>query len=307
MRRTAFYPLVAVSLLTISVFATHLALAASPVPGTKILTITPATTKPSIKPGASSSGKFQIINQGTGDYPVHIYAAPYTVHGEEYTPDFTPVPGKPNAASWLQFAVTQANILPNQTLDVPYTVTVPAGTAPGGYYAVAFAETKSSGSGHQGVIINERVGEIFYIQVAGKVHQAGKLLSWSSKFWQQPPLSASLRLENDGSLDYASNVTIVVRDIFGRAKYSLNTSKEVLPQTIRHVPISWSGAPPLGLFKVTGTITLPGNITKGLPTKYVLVMSPLVRITGIAVVAILVAYGFGRRLSRMRRSKKTAA
>ena len=151
MRRTVLYPLLAVLILSLSVFVTHwigLASAVSAQP-TKILTITPATTKPHIKPGASVNGKFQIINQGTADYPVQIYAAPYTVHGEEYTPDFTPIPGKPNASSWLHFDVAQATILPGHTLDVPYTITVPAGTTPGGYYAVAFAETQSKGSGHK--------------------------------------------------------------------------------------------------------------------------------------------------------------
>src|SRR5689334_13977474 len=108
MRKTAIYPLLAVFLFSVSVFITHQTNAAAA--PSKVLTITPATTKPVVKPGATASGKFQIINQGTADYPVQIYSAPYTVHSEEYTPDFMPVPGKPNAANWLHFAVSRANI-----------------------------------------------------------------------------------------------------------------------------------------------------------------------------------------------------
>jgi len=304
MRKTVFYFLAAVFLLSAVALSSSPASAVSG-PASKILTITPATTKPTIQPGESKNSKFQIINQGTADYPVHVYAAPYTVHSEAYTPDFTPVKGKLNPSSWIHFTVSDANITPNQTLDVNYTITVPSGTAPGGYYAVAFAETKSPGSGKQGVIINERVGEIFYIQVAGKVHQAGKLLTWSSNFWQKQPLGATLRLENDGSIDYASDIHITVGDLFGRAKYVFATQKEVLPQTIRNIPVTWDHTPPLGLFKVTGTATVSGK-TVGLHTHYVLVVSPTFRTIGLALVAMLLAYSFGRKFGHLaRRTKKT--
>ncbi|HSX15959.1 MAG TPA: hypothetical protein VLF40_04165 [Candidatus Saccharimonadales bacterium] len=267
----------------------------------KILTITPTTTKPIVAPGSSVSGKFQIINQGTSDYPVRIYAAPYTVHSEDYKPDFTPVPGTQNAADWLHLAISGADIAANHTLDVNYTVTVPSGTAPGGYYAVAFAETKTATT-RQGVVVNERVGEIFYIQVAGKVRQAGKLLTWSTPFLQTQPLQSSLRLENDGGLDYASDIRVSVRDLFGRPKYTLNTTKEVLPQTIRHIPITWDKSPVLGLFKVTGTVTVAGK-TQPLATHYVLVASPPLRLAGLALAAVLIAYFAGRKLFRYRRAR----
>jgi len=271
----------------------------------RVLTITPATTKPVIKPGESIHGSFQVLNQGSEGYPVLVYAAPYAVHSEDYTPDFTPIPGKLNASSWLEFGAAKTSIAANETLDISYTITVPQDAKPGGYYAVAFAETRSPATG-QGVVVNERVGEIFYIQVAGPVKQTGKLLTWSSKFLQQQPLIATLRLENDGSLDYASNIHIVIRDLFGQPKYALTTSKEVLPQAIRRIPINWDAAPTLGLFKVTGTITIPGN-TQALRTRYVLVASPAARIVSITLAGMLLAYGAGKQIVRHRQRAKAKA
>jgi hypothetical protein len=264
--------------------------------------MSPATTKPTVKPGATLSGKFQVLNQGTGDYPVRVYAAPYAVHGENYTPDFTPVAGAINAADWLKFDVSRADIAANKLLDVHYTLTVPASTAPGGYYAVAFAETQSSETGHQGVVVNERVGEIFYIQVAGDVQQHGKLLTWSTNFWQHQPLQATVRLENRGTLDYASDIHVTVSDIFGHAKYVLNTNKEVLPQTVRRIPISWDKTPPLGLFKISGTATVTGQ-KQTLSTHYILVVSPFLRIVGLAAVGLFVAYAAGQRLGLQRKRR----
>ena len=272
----------------------------------EVLSMTPSASRPAIEPGATISGSFQVVNQGKTGYRIRIYAAPYSVKSEDYTPDFTPLPSKPNIATWLQFSTTGAAVQPNQTLTVHYTLSAPANTQPGGYYAVAFAETQPSGP-TQGVVVNEQVGEIFYIDVLGPVKQSGKMLSWSSPFFQKPPLNATLRLENDGGLHYASNIQLVVRDIFGRPKYTLTTQKEILPQTIRRIPVSWSGAPGLGLFKVNGTATILGKTVK-LPTKYVIVMSNFVRkicLIVIATLAILLIMGFVLRRQQQPRKLRT--
>jgi hypothetical protein len=297
MKKTAFYPVVAVFLLASIWFG----LKSSASAADETLTLTPSTVKPVIKPGATATGSFQIINQGQGDYPLHVYAAPYSVHNEAYTPDFSPVPGQPDVASWLHFSTAESTVQPGQTLTVNYTLAVPTGTAPGGYYAVAFAQTQTS-QAKQGVVVNERVGEIFYIQVAGPVKQSGKVLSWASPFLQKPPLTANLRLENDGGLDYSSNLHLVVRDLFGHAKYTLNTQKEVLPRTIRRIPDVWTKTPSLGLFKVNGTATILGKTHK-LPTKYVLVVSQTIRKVFLVIIIVLIALGVGRFIMR-RRAKK---
>jgi len=262
---------------------------------TEVLTITPVTAKPLIDPGGQSSGSFQLINQGDIPYDFKIYAAPYSVKGEEYTPSFIPIPRKTNASEWIHFDKTTGNITPNESVNIGYTVSVPAGTAPGGYYAVALAQTQLP-KNSQGIIVNEQVGEIFYIQVAGPVVTSGKVTSWSADFWQKPPLNATLRLENDGGIHYFSNINVVVSDIFGNSKFTLNTTKVVLPQTIRSVPVSWKAAPNFGLFKISGTATVPGS-TVNLKTKYVFIASQTIRniialvIIGFAL--ILVANLFG--------------
>ncbi len=300
MRRATTY--IFAVIVTVTAFALVSVHAHADSPPSKILTITPTTVKPTINPGSSTRGNFQIINQGSQAYSAYIYSAPYSVQGEAYTPDFAPLPGHSNIADWLKFTAAKATVKPGQTLDVPYTVTVPVGTQPGGYYAVAFVETQT-GKSKQGVIINERVGEIFYITVAGHVKNAGKLLSWASPFLQKPPLTAALRLENDGGIHYVSDIHISVQDILGHSKYDLTTQKVILPQTIRHIPVSWDAAPPFGLFKVTGTITVLGK-PQSLDTKYVLVASQGVRIAGLGIIAVLATFFGSRTLARHKSKRK---
>lgn len=277
---------------------------------TEALTMTPTVVRPYIKPGGTYRSNFQVINQGQKSYNVRIYAAPYSVQNENYTPDFQPIPGKPPVEDWLHFSQENGVINPNQTFTVNYTLTIPPGTAPGGYYAVAFAETQSPPTQGRGVVVNEQVGEIFYIQVAGPVKRSGKVLSWMSAFWQKPPLTAALRLENDGGLHYASNIKLQVSDLFGTAKYTLATQKEILPQTIRLIPVSWAGAPSLGLFKVNGSATVNGT-TNYLATKWVLIMSTTVRkislAIGIVLVLLIVVWLAGVMVGRSKRRRKKPA
>jgi hypothetical protein len=297
MRKLATYLVAVFAVLSVFYFGGHTVFAAP-----EVLTISPTSIRPVVNPGSVKTGSFQTINQGQQSYNVIIYAAPYSVKSENYTPDFLPIPGAPSVASWLHFSQTSGTVQPNQTLNIDYTLTVPPNTPAGGYYAVAFVETQAP-KNTSGVIVNEQVGEIFYIQVAGPVVQSGKVLSWSSPFFQKPPLTYSLKLENSGGLHYFSNISIVVRDIFNTPKFTLTTQKVVLPETIRQISDIWTKTPSLGFFKVTGSATVLGRNVK-LPTKYVLVMSNTVRIVFIIIAAlIIVAFSVRLLVMRKRRTK----
>lgn len=258
----------------------------------KVLTLTPTATHLRIDPGASASGELQVLNQGDEQYTVRVYTAPYSVRGEDYTPDFSPLPGKPKVSDWITLSASHGNITKGQTLTVRYQVRVPSGTAPGGYYAVAFVESKN-GENKAGVTINQRLGEIFYICVNGTVQENTSIRNWSSPFLQAQPLTASLRLQNTGGVHTTVTASLQVTDLFNHTKHKLTTQKEVLPQTVRRLPLTWQKTPPLGLFKVSGTVELQGK-TQQLPTKYVLVASPLIRAVFGTMVAMAIAYGAAR-------------
>jgi hypothetical protein len=264
--------------------------------------MTPTSLDRVIQPGSTYTGSFQIVDQGQSSYTFRVYAAPYSVKGEDYTPDFTPLPNFPDVASWFTFSTTTAQTNPGQSTTVNYTITMPANTSPGGYYAAAFAETRLPPKANS-VILNERVGEIFYLQAAGPVANKGTLLTWQSSLLQKPPLTATLRLRNSGGVHYRATIKVNVRDLFGHSKYGLKTVKEVLPQTIRRVTIPWNKTPALGIFKVSGTVSFLGQ-SETLPTKWVLVMSQTVRLVLGIVIALVIVLVVGRAVLRRRSAKK---
>lgn len=268
----------------------------------QVLTISPADVNTVLQPSSVNNGSFEVIDQGKTGYSFQVYATPYNVKGEDYEPGFSYLPGAPNVASWFHFSTTKASIAAGQASLINYSITVPANTPAGGYYAVAFAQTEFPKAANA-VTVNERAGVIFYLEVAGPVVEKGQLLSWQVKFLQTPPLSASIRLNNTGSIHYFTNIHLNVRDILGNLKYSVGTQKALLPQTVRLVTLSWKDSPGIGLFKVNGTASV-FNKTMSLPTRYVLVMSPVIQILLVLIVAALVIASVGRYILRRRRTHK---
>jgi hypothetical protein len=253
------------------------------------ITISPTSIDQSLQPGSVANGSFQIINSGDTEYTFRVYAAPYRVTGEDYNPDFTALPGAPNVSSWVKLSSPSTKVGARQSLTVNYSIHVPAGTSAGGYYAVAFAQTQPLPSPTTGVVITDRVGEIFYLRVAGNAKQSGSLLTWQSNFLQKPPLTAAVRIEDTGAYNFPTTVNIRVKNVFGRTVYSFTTTRQILPQTVRHITIPWKSTPSIGFFKVSGTAKLL-NSTNQLPTKYVLVVSQTIRLVmlGLVVLVLLV-------------------
>lgn len=289
---------VAAILLTVCFAAPSLAFAAQ-----QDITLTPTTTSPIIDPGSVYHGSFQVVNQGKTGYKFLVYSTPYRVNGEDYTPEFTVLPTAPNISSWLNFSEPGGTINPDQTVTINYTISVPENTQPGGYYAAAFAETQFPQVANS-ITLNERVGELFYIEVAGPVAKKGELLTWQSNFLQKPPLTSTIRLQDSGSINFPATIRVNVRDILGQTKFSLYTVKELLPQTIRKITIPWNKTPSIGLFRVSGSVSYL-NQTNQLPTKWVLVISPTIRLILVIVVVVallLVAVQF--LYHRRKRTKK---
>ncbi|HUD06483.1 MAG TPA: hypothetical protein VMR34_01215 [Candidatus Saccharimonadales bacterium] len=269
-----------------------------------VLTIGPAIISKTFNPGSINTGSISVKNQGQVGYSYSVYAEPYSVIGENYTADFSPIAGAPNPASWLNFDNTKGYLNPGSSTTISYTLTIPKLASSGDYNAVAFVEAipPSPSAVNKTIGINQRLGEIFYIDVAGPVIQKGRVSSWGANFFQSPPLSSVLRLENDGGAQYTSNIQVNFYDLFGSPKYVYYGHYVVFPHTIRRITVSWPYTPFIGLFRVNGSSTIYGS--SQLSTKYVLVVSLTTRIVFGVIVAVLIALTILRAI--IRRSISTA-
>lgn len=268
------------------------------------ITITPTSIDKVITPGQTLKGQTQVLNQADSPFDYKVYAAPYSVTGEEYDPSFTPIPGATNVASWFTLKAAKTHLEPFSASVLDYSISVPADAKPGGYYAVIFAETESKVEG-TGVTTQKRVGTVAYIRVAGDAVEQGGVASWNVPWFQEPNLIQTLRLANTGSVHYSATIKTTIKDLFGNTKLTYAQKRNVLPEKIRKVEIEWEKTPALGIFKVGGSVEIFGKTTP-LANKYVLIISNEIQRGIFIFLGIIILFYLSKKIYRHRKAKKQA-
>lgn len=258
---------------------------------TQNIAIGPSITHKNLSAGSVNSGILNISNKGKLGYSYRVYASPYGIQSETYQPVFKKLPGFTDITKWFSFQSTSGSLLPGQTSQLNYKISIPSGTPPGSYYAAVFAQTGPALEQTQNsaqVNVEERVGSLFYINVNGQAYQNGQVNSWSVPFFQSSQIYGNLELKNTGKLYFVSTVNVNFKDILGNIKYQYQTQKIVIPQAIRNIQPVWPKPPIFGLYKVSGTATVYGQ--KYLTSRYVLIISPGLRLVFIFILVAIIIY-----------------
>lgn len=264
------------------------------------ITMSPTSSKYTIDAGKAAEDKLTIVNDGNTDYDFLVYARPYSIQDNNYqNPNFTATPANADLYAWVQFPQTKFHAKAGQTIEVKYSIHVPAGAAPGGHYGVLFAETQpdDTQTGNS-VVRKKRVGSIIYATVNGKFRNTGEVAGSSIPFWQvQPPLHTTVAAKNTGNADFADETRLTVKDVFGNVKYDISKTYQVLPDTTRTINLDWDQASWFGFYKVETQQKFLDQTVKN--EGYVLLMPRYMPIALLVVLVIggLYAY-FGRRKSK---------
>ncbi|MDB5178409.1 MAG: exported protein of unknown function [Patescibacteria group bacterium] len=247
---------------------------AAKAPAGENITASPTQIQPELDAGATTQGNITIINDGTKAFDFKGYTTPYHVAGEDYDPSFTTrAQGASDPSAWIHLPSQVFHSELRQTIVIPYTIAVPAGTGGGGYYATLFFETLPKPGPATGVTSKQRVGIVAYIRVKGSIVERGSVRSFTMRLIQPgPPVTSALRLQNSGNVHYGADITQRITDLFGHPKATIHVIRQVLPGTVRRFVLAWDKAPSFGLFRADTSVTMLGR-TETLPTKYVLVLS----------------------------------
>jgi len=265
------------------------------------ITLSPASTEISVDPGSTIAKNVEVINSGKDSFNVVLTSLPYYVSGDNYDPHFTQLPGTVDASKWVTLSQTSATISGFKVLTVPYTVSVPKNTAPGGYYAVVFAET-STDDEKTGVVSHNRVGNILYITVNGTIKSGSSLTGNqipSVSFVGSIPIIA--KISNSGGTHFIAKATYSVTNFKGDTVFTASTERYVLPQTEREIASSWSPQTLFGIFSVHRAATIDGTL-KTLPDEKIVIVNPWLIVAVTFIIGILIGLPFTR--ARLRRNKK---
>ncbi len=217
------------------------------------LRITPLRSKPSQKPGSTTSGSITITNTTSAPMTVALSVERFQTIDEDYNYSFS----KGEHTDWVRLTDKSVVLEPKTSKTVPYSLAVPVNAPPGGYYFAMFASTENKPSSTNFTEV-KRVSSLVYLEVSGKVKKSVTLLgSDASWLLVKHNLTLATRLHNVGNTHYPSRFRIDVKGMFGWPKTSSQKEALILPSTIRRVvaDVPFPSVP--GAYTVTVTFAPP--------------------------------------------------
>jgi len=218
------------------------------------LSISPTLFEISASPEQTWSSSVKVINSNPFEIRVSTEVVNFTPKGEGGQGTFVPIfsfetQGQ-TMAEWIALDNTEVVIPPEQTVQIPFTVTVPESAPPGGHYAALLIGTKSdSGFGNQSrVETSQVVSSLLFLRVAGDITEIGDIREFITEksIYESPNVRFELRFENKGNVHIQPQGDIKILNMWGQERGIIPVNQrslfgKVLPDSVRKYNFTWTG------------------------------------------------------------------
>ena len=204
-------------------------------------------------PGQTWRSTVRIINVNPFELTVYVIPANFEPKDEEGVPKFKPLTGDVSEETTLGKWITldQAVIIgPEQTMEVPFTITVPEGATPGGHYAALMISTKPPvvESKETKVQTSQVISSLIFLKVTGTVLENSSVRSFrtTNYIMGRPEAMFELRIENKGNVHVQPQGEIKIFNMWGQERGTVPINQKtllgnVLPQSVRKFSFEWKG------------------------------------------------------------------
>lgn len=222
-------------------------LGAVPLRQAQAVTVSPLRLELEADPGQTIQSKFKIYNDAPGaQQTYYISLAKFETKDETGEPFF--VPGKTEIAAWAT-APASVTVAHFQYAEVPFSITVPQGTEPGGYFAAVFASTQAPKDLNDSNIgLSTDTGTLIFLRVNGEFKKGEVILDFNTAnkkhIFSSPPVSFYYRFQNEGADRVKPLGDIEIKNTLRMTTKLVNANVgggSVLPQSIRRFETTWAG------------------------------------------------------------------
>jgi hypothetical protein len=201
--------------------------AAAAGPKNKGLLISPLKTYTAVDAGGQKTDTFTVANFTDRPITVDLSVKQFSVSDYAYNFSFSEPSNK-----WIALKTQSVALKPNENRKIDYTVTVPPGSAPGGYYFTLFASAQLTSSGLASTV---RAASLLYLTVNGQLIQTSAPIgSNMSHFSFKRDVPYYIDVKNTGNVHYFANFFSSMNGILLHTSPTGN-SHLLLPGKARHV------------------------------------------------------------------------
>lgn len=218
------------------------------------LSVSPTLFEMTASPEQEWESVVRVINSNSYDIRVFADAVNFVPQGESGQSTFLPVvPGETEGqtlAEWIEIQEGDIVIPAEQTMEIPFTITVPQDAPPGGHFAAVLIGTKSLNDSPETSQLetSQVVTSLVFLRVTGDVVEDGSIREFRSmqSISQTPEMDFELRFENKGNVHVIPRGEIKIFNMWGQERGVIPVNRQtlfgnVLPDQIRKYSFSWSG------------------------------------------------------------------
>jgi hypothetical protein len=213
------------------------------------LTVSPARLEVTADPGQTLRGEIEIFNEQSTPRTFYTSYENFEPRGDSGAPYF--VGAQDGLATWIQ-TQSEVTLQPGERATIPYAISVPAGTEPGGYFAAIFFGDQPPGNGRGGeVSIGGKIGILVLLRVAGDIPESGGLADFDTQnggnFFSSLPITFTYRVSNGGGDRIVPLGEVRIKNMFGLTTATLaanETKGSVLPGSARKFSVLWGESVP---------------------------------------------------------------
>jgi len=204
-------------------------------------------------PGQTWRSTVRIINVNPFELTVYVIPANFEPKDEEGIPKFKPLTGDVSEETTLGKWITlnqEVIIGPEQTAEVPFTITIPDGATPGGHYAALMISTKPPvvESKETKVQTSQVISSLIFLKVTGSILENSSVRSFrtTNYIMGRPEATFELRIENKGNVHVQPQGEIKIFNMWGQERGTVPINQKtllgnVLPQSVRKFSFEWKG------------------------------------------------------------------
>lgn len=276
-------------------------------------TVSPMLDKINLKPGETYTGTILVANPKTAteDFYYKIDISPYSVIGEDYTPDFQTMLDWSRIVEWTTIEDTEGVLRPNETKKISYTIEVPENAPAGGQYFKIGVSSNGKANGDGGIVQNVyEMASLVFATVEGETRHEGRILEGNIPgFVSTTKPAVSARVVNDGNVHETATTEVTVKNVFGGGniypKDGENSKMEsiIMPFSTRLISREIPDMPVLGVFEVTETVYYMDN-EMGITSTMIICPFWFILLV-IAFISSIIGMGFyGRHLKHKKLKKQ---
>lgn len=218
------------------------------------LSISPTLYDMSAEPGQVWNSTLKVVNVNQFDLTVYAEVVNFAPRGEGGDGRFIPINDQDRTgatmAEWFTISREPIVIPREQTIEVPFTVTVPKEASPGGHFAAILIGTKplEREDGQAKLQTAQVITSLFFARIAGDITELGTIREFSTtkSVFGSPEATFALRFENKGNVHLQPQGEIKILNMWGEERGIIPINQfsnfgNVLPDSIRKFLFTWKG------------------------------------------------------------------